>query len=269
MASLPFRKHTKYGFTVLSQPELTQKLGPTIRYPESQKYEKKLSFEKKILTDLYRKLPNSDRYVQNLDHSITNWLPMYWLGYSQTTQYTYVIDSLTDTDQIWSNFDNRTRTVIRKAEREVEVHTSDDVKSFHDINRMTFERQGVSIPYGVDFVERIDSACAERDCRRILVAMDSDQRIHAAIYLVWDEQAAYYVMGGSDPELRSSGAMHLLMWHAIQFSAGVTRTFDFEGSMIEPIEKFVRSFGALQKPYFCLSKTNSRMLKTLDFLRTL
>lgn len=51
--------------------------------------------------------------------------------------------------------------------------------------------------------------------------------------------------------------MSFLTWEAIKFSSGVTKTFDFEGSMIESVERFFRAFGAKQKPYFQVSKINS------------
>jgi len=268
VASLPFKKQKKFWFVVLSQPELTQKLGPTIKYPGNQKYEKRLSYEKKVLTELFQKLPEYDFFVQNFDYSIVNWLPMYWLGYTQSTSYTYVIEELGDLDRIWQGFSNRTRTDIRKAEKKVTVRTSEDIELFYAINCKTFERQGVKIPYSLEFVRELDDACAERGCRKIFFAADGDDRIHAAIYLVWDKECAYYLMGGSDPLLRSSGGMHLLIWEAIKFSSRTTSRFDFEGSMMEAIERFVRSFGAVQKPYFCLTKTNSRSLKIVEFLRS-
>ena len=59
------------------------------------------------------------------------------------------------------------------------------------------------------------------------------------------------------------------MWEAIQFASTVTQRFDFEGSMMEPVEKFFRAFGATQTPYFSISKTPSRLLKTAIFLREL
>ena len=43
--------------------------------------------------------------------------------------------------------------------------------------------------------------------------------------------------------------------------------FDFEGSMIEPVERSFRQFGAKQTPYFSVSKTPSRLLKTLFFVK--
>jgi len=51
------------------------------------------------------------------------------------------------------------------------------------------------------------------------------------------------------------------VWHAIKHSATVTKSFDFEGSMIEPIERFFRAFGAIQTPYFAISKTPSKWLR--------
>ena len=73
--------------------------------------------------------------------------------------------------------------------------------------------------------------------------MDSQGRIHAASYFVYDEKCCYYLIGGGDPELRTSGASSLLMWEGIKFASTVSGSFDFEGSMIEPIERFFRAFG--------------------------
>jgi hypothetical protein len=63
-------------------------------------------------------------------------------------------------------------------------------------------------------------------------------------------------MGGADPKLRSSGAQTLLLWELIQLSANLSRSFDFEGSMIENVEKSFRGFGARQYRYFRVWKDN-------------
>ena len=76
-----------------------------------------------------------------------------------------------------------------------------------------------------------------------------------AAIIFWNPDSAYYLMGGRNPKLRSSGATSLCMWEAIQFSASVTKSFDFEGSMNEPVERFFRAFGAVQTPYFSIKKT--------------
>ena len=76
-------------------------------------------------------------------------------------------------------------------------------------------------------------------------------------------------MGGADPRLRNSGANSLCMWEAISFSSTVSEQFDFEGSMLEPVERFFRAFGARQVPYFEVTKINSRLFKLLRTLNEL
>jgi hypothetical protein len=82
--------------------------------------------------------------------------------------------------------------------------------------------------------------------RRILLAEGADGTPHAALYLVWDSQSAYDLMGGSDPSLRTSGAVTLLTWEAIKYAGQVTRRYDFGGSMMRRVERFVRAFGGRQ-----------------------
>jgi hypothetical protein len=50
-------------------------------------------------------------------------------------------------------------------------------------------------------------------------------------------------------------------WQSIKHAAHVTQRFDFGGSMLEPVERVFRSFGATQMPYFNISKTPSRLLR--------
>ena len=103
-------------------------------------------------------------------------------------------------------------------------------------------------------MRRLDAACAARGARRILGAVDADGRTHAALYVVWDERTLYPLISARDPELQAFGANTLLYWEAIRLAAEVSRVFDFEGSMIEPIEHFFRAFGGRQTPYFWISK---------------
>jgi Acetyltransferase (GNAT) domain len=100
---------------------------------------------------------------------------------------------------------------------------------------MTYERQGMSMPYSAEQIRRLDAACSARGVRRILLAEGVDGTPHAAVYLVWDAESAYSLMSGNDPHLRSSGAISLLRWEAIKFASQVTRRFDFEGSMLQPV----------------------------------
>jgi hypothetical protein len=57
--------------------------------------------------------------------------------------------------------------------------------------------------------------------------------------------------------------MSLLMWESIKFASSFVDEFDFEGTMVESIERFIRGFGAAQSPYFQLTKVSPKFLKPL------
>jgi hypothetical protein len=270
LASMPFIVKKKLFFSMLTMPVLTQHLGPWFRV-ESDNSSKRLASEKDLMAALISQLPDYDYFSANWQYSRTNWLPFYWAGFKQTTRYTYVLDNLLDQDALWGQLQQNIRGDIRKAEGRFSLKVRDDLslEDFLTLNNLVFKRQGMQMPYSAELVERIDKACAAHNSRKILIAEDSQGRHHAGVYIVWDEHSAYYLMGGGDPELRSSGATSLCMWEAIKFSAGVARRFDFEGSMLEPVERFIRGFGAVQAPYFSITKTPSKLLKLHFFLQDL
>jgi lipid II:glycine glycyltransferase (peptidoglycan interpeptide bridge formation enzyme) len=139
----------------------------------------------------------------------------------------------------------------------------------HSWECQTFRRKGMEVPYSYDFVRRLDSKCHEHGKRQILLAKDESDEIHAALYIVWYEESAYALMSGINPNFKSDGALKLLYWEAMRFAREVTKRFDFEGSMLLPIERKNRSFGAIQVPYSSVSKTNSFRLKLLNIARQL
>jgi hypothetical protein len=269
VATMPYHIRKQCGKTFIRMPKLTQTMGPWLADSNS-KYAKRLSQQKKNMTELIKKLPPFDRFQQNFHNSISNWLPFFWYQFEQTTRYTYVIEDLTDIEKIWDGLLSSIKRNIKKAKKRFGIQVCADLglDLFLDLNEMTFSRQNMKLPYTRDFVHILDSACVAHNARKTFFAQDDMGKIHAAIYIVWDENSAYYLMGGSDPSLRNSGANSLCMWSAIKFASTVTKKFDFEGSMIESVERYFRSFGAKQIPYFRLEKNNSRLLQIYRDVRS-
>jgi hypothetical protein len=267
-AALPYTIRKRFGLTLLGQPALTQGLGPWIR-PSRKKQALLLAEQKELMTGLIEVLPSFAHYAQSWHWSVTNWLPFHWGGFTQTTRYTYILDDLTDEAALWAGLRENIRSDIRKASNRfaLRIRTDLSMRDFISLSDKTFARQGMAPPYSADFLINLDHACAERGARQILIATDEQGRHHAGAYIVWNSESAYYLMGGADPELRNSGAASLCIWEAIKSAATVSRRFDFEGSMIEPIERLFRSFGAKQVPYFSVSRTPSKMLRAGLILR--
>ena len=261
VASMPFFEKKRLWFSVLTQPKLTQKLGPWTQETGA-KYVKSLGQTKSALDALIKQLPSFDYFSQSWDFAQTNWLPFFWQGFEQTTAYTYIIPDLSDLDLVWREMDARVRTDIRKAKERAKLiaKPTTDLDAFSQLNDMVYLRQGKRPPYSQAFLRAIDKACADRNCRQIWIVEDGDGKQYAGVYVVWDETSAYYLIGGGDPDLANVGAGSLALWTAIEYCSKVTGRFDFEGSMIRPIEKFVRGFGGKQVPYFRIKKINSPLL---------
>jgi hypothetical protein len=261
-ASMPICVKDQGPFRYLGHPPLTPVLGPWLRTSDA-KYATRLAEEKRLMGELIDQLPRYDQFSQKWHRSFANWQPFYWRGFEQTTLYTYVLDNLDNLDELWQGLDSRMRGEIRKAQRRygLAVRGSEDIDGFIELNEEVFRRRGRALPYSRELVTRLDKACRQHGARKIWIATDHGNRIHAAIYVVWDRSSAYYLMGGVAPEFRTTGAASLLLWEAIRHASSVTREFDFEGSMVESIERFFRGFGARQTPYFSVSHTKSRLLR--------
>ncbi|MEE2788833.1 MAG: GNAT family N-acetyltransferase [Myxococcota bacterium] len=250
-------KRGPLGLSICSMPRLTQTLGPYIA-PSSRPYPRALSEDHRLMGQLIDQLPACDYFSQNLHFSVQNTLPFFWAGYETKVSYTYTINDLADDDTLLSRMHPETRRHLKKAQKRVQVEDTDDLECFLTLNDMTFARQGIKVPYSHEYVRRLDDACAQRDQRRIFLARDAQGRPHAAIYVVFDRRAAYYLMVGSHPDFRESCAVSLCTWEAIKFSRSKSARFDFEGSMMRTVEPFVVGFGAKQTPYYHVRKYSRR-----------
>lgn len=269
IASLAYVKKKRYGFTVLTQPVLTQNLGPWLKLDVDLKSSKKLAHEKDLIQELYRQLPKCDHYSQSWHYSRTNWLPVYWMGFSQTTKYTYVLNDISDIETVLKNFENSKRKNIKKSEKVVKVVHDISAKDFYDNHMMTLKKQGQEILYSFEVFDRLYRAGYDNNSAKSIAAFDEAGNMHAALFVVWDKESAYDLISTIDPDFRVHGAASLLIKEVITYVSQFVNKFDFEGSMIESVERSFRQFGAEQVPYFSISQTPSHLLKTAFFLQSL
>lgn len=269
VATMPFYMVKKRIYKEIKMPLLTQKLGPYIKYPPTQKYYKKLSLEKYVINEIIDALPKTDAFTQNLDGTITNWLPFFWRNFKQTTRYTYVIENQ-NFEEVTKEFDNSPRNRLKKsAKYGIEICESDDIKTFYEVNTITYNRKGLEIPYSFDLVQKLYANCQKNNACKILFAKTKEGKVIAAGFFVFDSKTMYYLMGGIDPKYKDYGAMDTILFEAIQFAIKNNKVFDFEGSMVESVEKYFRGFGAIQKMYFSIYKIDSKYIKTKNYLKSL
>lgn len=234
----------------VGMPELTQKLG-VLFAPSNAKYARQLADEISLCSQFLEELPDNCGVQQNFHEAFTNWLPFHWAGFEQRTRYTYVIPELNDLKAVRAGMTERCKRTLKAAcAAQLTASESDDLEQMRSIASLTFQRQGhADYPYSLELIERIDQACRDHAGRRLLLAHDPSGRVHSCDYMVYDERCAVSLIQGADPDLRKSGAQRFLDWESIQFAATTSQIFDFEGSMIQPIEVYNREFGARQMPY--------------------
>jgi hypothetical protein len=259
-AAMPFYQPRK---GVITMPPYTQVMGiwfnPAL---ESEGYSKNI-YRKQVLCDeLIGRLPSHRSFLQNFHYTFTDWLPFYWKGYRQTTRYDYVLPDIRKEEGLWKGLNDNTKRNIQKAKEKykLEIRKNIPVDQFIEINEKSFQRQGEKIYCPRELKKLIETARLRNqgDCWG---AFDEQERLHAAVFFVWQENCAYCLAGGGDPELRQSGAHAFVMWEAIREVSRFSASFDFEGSMIRGVEQFFRGFGAIQKPYYTLSKGKISLLE--------
>ena len=268
VGAMPYGTATRFGLRVLQNPPLTPALGPWI-LPNGEKNASRMGNEQKVMQALIEQLPRFDHFRQAWHKGLSNWLPFYWKGFSQSTEYTYVLSPLNNPDAIWNGLDSARRKHCKQGVERFRLRMRDDLSldNLIALQKMTLDQRGVAASYSDDLLRRVDAACEQRNCRKILIVVDEAGRHCAGTYTVWDRNCAYALIKGSDPAMSHTGAPSLCQWESIKFCASVASSYDFLGNMNESIEPYVRSFGTVQTPVFSISKTPSRLLRLRQGLK--
>jgi hypothetical protein len=236
---------------------LAPRLGPTFSLPDA-KLATRIAREAELVHLLVEQFPKHDSASFTLPSRITNWMPFHWLGFRQTTRYSYVIDASQPLEDTWSGMAEATRRAIRKAQANLDIAEA-SAPTLWSLTKSSFGHQGRRSPYDTERLAAAVHAAQAHSSGLVLAALDSQGNAHAGAFFVWDDQRCYYLVGGADPDLRSSGAMSLVLWNGIRLAHERGLVFDFEGSMIAPIERFFRGFGGSPEPYSHVVRTSRRL----------
>ncbi len=241
----------------ITMPPYTQTMGPWFApASDDTKYTSMLADRQAICKFFVGHLTNYASFLQNFHHSITDWLPFYWGGYTQTTRYTYLLPDISQPDRLWEQMSPHIRRNITKAKEKyaIEVRRGGvSPEEFMRICTMTYDRQDKTMPHP-DTLRRLITVCRDRNQGDIWSGYDQENRLHAVVFIAWQGNSAYYLAGGGHPILRESNAHSLVLWNAIREVSAYTSHFDFEGSMLPGVERFFREFGAVQTPFFTISR---------------
>lgn len=243
----------RFGLRVLRNPPFTPQVGPFFE-GRATNPAAKTDEQRAVVEAMAGYLASSGAAVVSLGLSlgVTDCLPFYWRGYKVIPHYTYRIDLKQSEEDLLAAMSVDRRNDIRKAQKDgLAVEEVSDVSELGSLVIGTFARKDKRFPREMmdpilqNYPPGQDSFC--------IISRYQGQPV-AGVYVIFDSRSAYYLMGGY-----CGGAHHgagpLAMYHAIMRakSQGLG-VFDFEGSIIPPIEKYFRGFGGQLTPVFGVHK---------------
>jgi hypothetical protein len=256
-AGLPIVCDSWFGVRRAFHPPLTPYLGVIFREGNA-KYVTRISNEKGISRAIAAKITNDFDWIHfNFTPFSTDLQPFIWEGFSSKVRYTYTL-KLDDLGTVWKNMDAKRRNDITRAEKDgIYVESSNDFKQMFALVNNTFERQDKELSLAIikNAAFKYNAVLSQKGLCNSFLAKNKKGKTIATVYIVWDEKRSYYLLGGYDSQESHHGASAIAMWEAIKFTKTELglEEFDFEGSMIEPVERFFRAFGGQQRPYFCVN----------------
>ncbi len=241
----------------IQNPLYTQTLG--IWMDESlktfQRGNSQLNRQKEVIAELLSQLPKNKGIDVTFDSAMKYILPFRWHGFNIEPTFSYRINDLRDIEAVENNISKSVAKIIRSASKKVIVDTdSNDFEGLIELQNMTFGRQNRKNPIDNELTLKIMKAAAEHNNGRLMMARDENGNLHSGIFFLYDENVCYDLIGGQNPAFKNSGSKNLLVLEGIKFASTVSKSFDFEGSMIEGIEYFFRQFGGEQVINYHVSK---------------
>ncbi|MCB0662342.1 MAG: GNAT family N-acetyltransferase [Saprospiraceae bacterium] len=260
LAALPYVIIKKGGISVLQQPPFTTYSGLWIKYPTDDGFKRpaQFAFEKKVFAALADQIPRVPFCSFHLSPGISNSLPFMWKGFTSSTRYTYLLDLNVGKDILFENFKQSLRTDLRKPIEKLEIKTIDAIDEFYPLLKESYHNQGGTIPYKYETIQHLWKVLKEYQSGKLYLACHGDNnKPIAGLLTAWDAQKVHAVASGQSGDNKPGPIMAQLFWQAIQDHIGKQEVFDFEGSMVENIEHFLRGFGGHLTPYFRISKTGN------------
>ena len=248
-------------------PPLTPFLGPL--FDAGEEGRRRRSRESRSLELLLERLGPFAHLEARCHPAFDYWTPLHWHAFAQTTHYTWRLPNLADLEAVWGGLRENVRREVRKARKlgvSVEEGALDDLLRLHAVSGAEQGRPDETRA-NAPALRRAAEAASARGAAAILVARDGEGAVHSAGLFVHDARYTYYLVGASDPAFRTSGAASLVMWQALERAGARGTAFDFEGSMLRPVERFVRSFGGVPTPYSIVRKTPSLGLRSTRALK--
>lgn len=253
-------RHERAG-TVATGAAYTPFLGPLL--PDREPGVARVSADVDLLEQLATELAGHAHVEAACMPELDYWTPLSWHGFEQTTRTTWRVTAGATRDEVRAGMRKGTRSTLSAAERDELVVSPGTIEELLEACAATFERQdGANVPNAA-VLGRVARAALQHERGEILTVRTPIGELASAGLFVWDDRFTWNLANGRVAHSTVTGAPTLLLWHAIGAALDRGTGFDFEGSMLQPVERFVRGFGGEPVSYSVVRRSSPEWTKVV------
>lgn len=268
---LPFADSSRFGLKRSLQPRFAQFWGICFEKEEQSGYSS-LSQQKAIMELMLDQLGDFQQIIWHLSPTLRYPLPFHWAGFRLSTRVTFQIDPGQEESALQAQMASTTRRYLRKGTNLL-VEESEDVEAFLAL----FSRQHAqgheiisSNDHDQSIVKNLIGYLRDQEKGKLMLVKDNSGQVLAGGLFGMTNSSCTYLLGTYDPGAGNRSAMPLMMWTMIcQAREAGMSVFDFEGSMLEGVERFFRRMGGQPVLYLRVEKNELPLLiKWISALRS-
>lgn len=241
---MPLTWNRKYGFWYLYQPFFTQQLG--------------IFSARKVSADVVGKflmaIPQRFKYMEISLNYLNPILPA--KGYIIKEKTNLILPLKNSYENMVAQYSLNLKRNLKKAKNsKLRIHTYVKPEKLVDFySEHTGKKVREWKPKMKHVLHRIIYNALHYNMGLLCGVYDDTDGLIAAGFFLYSRKRIVNLLPASSEKGRQSHAMSLLLDYIIQTHANKEMTLDFEGSSIEGVARFYRSFGAQEQNYFLVKK---------------
>ncbi len=251
----PLTWRKKYGFLYLTQPPYAQQLGV---------FSRKRLEEKKIisfLNSIPKKFLHCDLYLNPLNECVLQ------SKYHSRVRKTYHVQLNLPYNQIFEKYSGDTKRNLKKFSRRNLTLKPIEVQDVIEIYKKNVWYKTPVLK--LKDYQTLDKLTAEVSARKkclILGAFENDVLSAGTVFFISGDKIIF-VFGSSNKTGRRNGAMRFIFDRVIQSNSNTDLILDFEGSSINSVEYFYKSFGSRKITFTNIKYSKPAMLSNMINLK--
>lgn len=168
-------------------------------------------------------------------------------------------------DELLKSIQSKCRNIILKRDPSLEIKQSENFESLVELMRSNFLEKDISYGISDEDITILCSGLVEDGAGVMLEASKEGESV-GAIFMGFDQKRAYYLFSGTNPAHKSLNSNTHLVWEALKLCSKRVKVFDFEGSSIPGVEKFIWSFNPQSELFYNMYYRSGKK-RFLDFFR--